>query len=145
MLLSVLDRCVFQQSHSTVSASRSSSSANHKPLIIVPWMYINTPSLSGLHSVSSITLSSKVVKARCDSGSLCRLPALALAVGQTLYKKSDTTFFTPFTILAPRGSLGQSSHVCMVVTYSEAPYQAAKFRPFPTTPLRDICCQSSSI
>ena len=54
-------------------------------------------------------------------------------------------FFTPLTFWGPRGLLGQSSPV-WVVTYIKATvFHAAKFRPLPTTRLRDICCQSSSI
>jgi len=62
-----------------------------------------------------------------------------IAVGQTVYEKSVTNFLHPLLFWRPRpkftspgGDVEQGSL-----------YQATKFRPFPTTPVPDICCCQS--
>jgi len=50
-------------------------------------------------------------------------------------------FFTPFNMLAPQGDKGHRSGWWGTPT----PLYLQKFRPVPTTPLRDTCCQTWSI
>jgi len=65
-------------------------------------------------------------------------------IGQTVYEKSVTIFFTPVTLFVPR-EIGQSSPKFDIHVQQGPLYQAVIFRPLPTTPLRDNCYQSSSI
>ena len=66
-------------------------------------------------------------------------------IGQTTLEKSVTKIcYTLQCFGSPWDPLGQGSPV-WVVGYTNPFYLHAKFRPVPTTPLRDICCQTSSI
>jgi len=88
-------------------------------------------------------LPGKVGQTSLNSGNKCPL-ARPLTVpnfielGQTVYEKSVTIFYTLQYFGAPVGP--------SVSKFTNRPlYQVAKFSHILKTPVRDICCQSSSI
>ena len=68
-----------------------------------------------------------------------------IAVSQTVYEKSVTNFLHPLLFWRPRRT-HWPKFTSPGGDVEQGPlYQATKVRPFPTTPVPDICCQSSSI
>jgi len=68
-----------------------------------------------------------------------------IALGQTMYEKSVTIFYTLQYFGAP-GGLPEPKFTSRGLDEKQGPvYRSVKFPPVLTTRLRDICCQISSI
>jgi len=101
------------------------------------------------------SLSKICVLAKVDQSSqkmwdnLLRTNALVMPnfimLGQTMYEKSSTIFFTPFSIFGAPGGLWAKVHQSWPDVQQVPLYQRDKFRPVLKNPLGDICCQISSI